>query len=284
MKLILALCLFVSLNAHALDLREYFPENATIKLTKANGAESTRYTFDKAPIGYLNLYNAYLKLNKPGYHYTWKKEYKQGSLWCAKTVGILFMGDDQSITEVGDWMARGGDGCTPNTVFGYRTLNTNIPTGLSWAGGIVETNTISQDTIGGPFQLNGYQAFSKAGIIEELPTYTPPYGRLNGVWAAGNGTTYNDVVHIVMYHGTKNASSSQVRCGHIAPISANGAYYQSYKNYNSYAIELWLAKGVGIIQENTPFIEDASYWGGAFPNCSGGVFSEQYVWSKFIDQ
>jgi hypothetical protein len=291
MKALLWLLLTFSINVYALDLREYFPANSVVKLNLANGNENTRYTFSSNASSFNTLYSTYLDINRAGYLYYWKKEYKNTTGWCAKTFGIMRMGDDKSVIEVGDWMARGGDGCTPNTVFGYKNFSTNTNTGLIWSpangltttAAIHEMNTVSQNAPGEPYQLNGYQAYSKAGLIKHLPTYTPPYGRdINGNWCAGCSKTYSDVVHIVMYHGTKNATSTNVRCN--APLVADGAYYQSFKNYNSYAIELWIAKDKGIIQENTPFIEDASYWGGAFPNCSGGEFSSDVAWSKYIDE
>lgn len=292
-KFLLSLLLLFSLNAYAIDLREYFPPSYTVKLNTAAGAEHTRYTFTSNPSGYLSLYQTYLDIGKTGTHYTWKKEFKISGSWCAKTVGILFMADDKSVTEVGDWMARGGDGCTPNTVFGYKNFTTNTNTGLLWSPvngltelpAIHEMNTVSQDTPGAAYSLNGYQAFSKTGLIEVLDTYTPPYGRSSsGTWCQGCSKTYTDVVHIVMYHGTKKASTVPVRCSTTSPIAATGAYYQSFKNYNAYAMEIWIAKGKGIIQENFPFVEDASYWGGAFPNCSGGEFSNDVAWTKYIDE
>jgi hypothetical protein len=293
MKYILFALLLVSNLSHAIDLREYFPTSYTSTFRTPSGALSTRYTLTNAPSGYLSLYNTYLNIGKTGYHYTWKKEYYKAGAWCTATVGILFMAEDKSVTEVGDWMSRGGDGCTPNTVFGYKNFTTNSNTGLAWspvdglteAPAIHEMNTVSQDTQGAAYQLNGYQAFSKTGVIEILPTYTPPYGRdSSGNWCAGCSKTYTDVVHIVMYHGTKNATSAPIRCSATSPIAATGAYYQSFKNYNAYGVELWLAKGKGIIQEDFTFVEDASYWQGAFPNCSGSVFSAPHVWTKFIDE
>jgi len=291
MKYLIALLLALSLPAQAVNLTEYFPPSSTVLLTKSDGKENARYTFTQAPQGFIGLYYTFLNINKPGYHYTWRKEYKINGVWCTVTFAVLFMGDDGSVTEVGDWLSSGG-GCTPNTVFGYRDTNTNIPTGLMWspAGGLTtipatsEMDVISQESPGAAFSMKGYQTYSRVGLVEKLDEYTPPYGRdLAGNWCAGCARTYRDVVHIVMYHGTRNASTVPIRCGNL-PISANGPYYQSFKNYNSYAIELWISKSHGIIQENTPFIEDAAYWGGKFPNCSGGLFSEPYRWTKFIDE
>jgi hypothetical protein len=83
-----------------------------------------------------------------------------------------------------------------------------------------------------------------------------------------------------MYHGVKTPNVPAVRC--VGPVSASGAYYQSFKDYSSYAIELWIAKGIGVIQENTPFIEDATYWG--LPNCTGDIFTNPGSWKTYIDQ
>lgn len=142
-------------------------------------------------------------------------------------------------------------------------------------------NVWRQLTPGAAYAYHGSQAYSKTGLVELLDTYTPPYGRdAGGVWGEGNGATFTDVVHVIMYHGTKSATTVPIRCD-TPPVAAQGPYYQSFKNYNSYGIELWIAKDIGIIQENTLFIEDGTYWG--LGNCIAGVFDAPYVWSKFID-
>jgi hypothetical protein len=284
--LLLTLCYGTCTPAYALDLREYFPQSNTVYLKNAGGNDHARYTFTAAPSGFSGLYNTFLSLNKPGYHYVWQKEYWKNGQWCTVTNAVLFMGDDLSVTEVGDWYSA--TPCTPNTVYGYKTAG-GVNTGLEWSpvGGLTEApaikemNTWSQSAPGAVYSHKGYQAYSKTGVIEVLSEYTVPVGDHLGPWGEGNGRTYQDVVHIIMYHGTKKGNTTvPIRCPN-SPISAYGAYYQSFKGYNSYGIELWLAKGIGIIQENTAFIEDATYWG--FPNCIGGVFDDQYEWMTFID-
>lgn len=281
--------LALSASAFAIDLREYFPASNTVLLRTPNGTANARYTFTASPSEFLSVYNTFLTLNKPGYHYTWRKEYWQNGAWCTATYAVLFMADDLSVTEVGDWYAS--TPCTPNIVFGYKTAQSGgANTGLIWAppGGltsipaIAEMFTAAQATPGALYSTNGYKAYSKTGLIEVLATYKPPHGRdVSGTWCAGCAKTYTDVVHIIMYHGTRSPSPVQIRCGMTSPIAANGAYYQSFKDYNSYGIELYIAKDIGIIEERTPFIEDASYWGGAFPNCSGSLFGNNFV--KYID-
>lgn len=266
------------------DLRQYFPDSNTVQLNKAAGESSSRYTLQKSPTGIDNLYTSLLNQNKPGTPYVWRKEYFQSGGWCTATYAALFMADDGSVIEAGDWLAS--TPCTPNVALGYKTAS-GINTGLLWSGpgGLSATPVINemdvwrQNVPGGAYQKSGVKAFSKTGLVEKYACYTVPYGRNEaGEWGR-NGRTYEDVIHIVMYHGTKAGNSTPIRCN--PPVSANGAYYQSYKDYNSYAIELWLAKGVGIIQENTPFIEDGSFWG--MPNCTGDIFQYPGQWTTYID-
>lgn len=270
------------------NLQEYFPSNyALINYAKSTGVNNARYTFQRDPKNGLDgVYNSFMNLNKPGVPYMWRKEYFKNNVWCTETYAILFFGTDGSVTETGDWYA--GSPCTPNVVLGYKTF-AGANTGLIWCpvGGLTTNAVISemdvwrQNTPGAPYTNSTTDAYGKVGLIEHFDNYTVPYGRdLDGNWGEGFGSTYEDVIHIVMYHGTRALTPNPVRC--VGPISAEGAYYQSYKDYNSYAIELWLAKGVGIIQENCPFIEDASPWGMA--NCTGNIFYYPGAWLNYIDE
>jgi len=267
------------------NLQEYFPDYNVIYLNKSDGSLNTRYTLQKTPTPIDNLYTSYMNLGKTGHTYMWRKEYYQSGSWCTTTYAALFMGTDGSITETGDWFAN--TPCTPNVVLGYKTP-AGVNTGLLWAGmgGLSDTATIAemdvwrQNTPGGVYANSGAKAYSKTGVVKVYSEYTPPYGRdACGVWREGGGTTYTDVVQIVMYHGTKRPTSTPIRC--VGPISANGVYYQSYKDYNTYAIEMYLAKGIGIIQHNTPFIEDGTFWN--IPNCNGDMFNSPGAWVTYID-
>lgn len=271
------------------DLREYFPDSKQSTFRKTDGSLQSRYTFTKANAGFDGLYNGYYSQGVPGYHYEWQKEYQVGGTFKTATYCILFMADDKKVTEVGDWLNIGYPNTDSYGLFGYKNQGTSVNTGLGWsdAGGLTltpyvkEMDVWNQATSGAAYTYKGYQAYSKSGLIEHLDSFTPQFGRdSGGTWGEGRAQTYNDVLHIVMYHGTKNASTVPLRCN-TPPLGAKGAYYQSFKNYNSYAIELWIAKDVGIIQERTTFVEDGSYWG--VSNFNGDIFSAPNSWTSFID-
>ena len=276
-QLLLLLCSFHFLaSAQAVDtvdLGAYLPESNQVVLSKASGAPHARYTFTKSHSGFTGLYASLMDQGKPGYHYVWQKEYMIAGSWCTKTYAILFVGQDGSVKEVGDWLSQGSS-CSPSIAFGYRDW-WNKPTGLVWVppGGLKgsavasEMHVAAQASPGAAYAINGYRAFSKTGLVEVLPSMT--IGQF----------TFRNVVHLVMYHGTRSPTPTPVRCDH-QPTTASGSYYQSFKDYSSYAIELWLAPGVGVIKENTPFIEDASYWGAG--NCIGQIFEPEKSWATFI--
>lgn len=277
MKVLLFLLAFCA-NCHATESLDYFPETTTY-LTSASGQKQSKYTVFSDNVWLDNIYFTHFNLNKTGHPFYWRKEYWINNQWCTSTYAVLFAGTDQSVYEVGDWLAS--TPCTPNVLLGYKSNGS--PTGLIWhlsdsnLETLAEMNVWRQNTPSSAYAYSGNQAYSKTGLVEHLETFTPKFGRLNGVWAEGNGTTYNDVVHMVLYHGTrKDTNQVTVRCN--APLIADGAYYQSFKNYNSYAIELWLAKGVGIVQERTTFIEDGSYFG--TPNCTGYIYNKAFEWYK----
>jgi hypothetical protein len=285
-KLLIALLFFCNF-AHAIDLRAYFPVTTNTYLS-ANGTNNARYTFSQD--GSFNaFYNAFFNLNKAGEVMVWKKDYWING-WCTKDYGLIFKGADQSMTEVGDYVTTGNAvGCAPSVAFGYKTFDSPPKnTGLNWSpsgGSFInvayygEMQIFSQATVGAAYTASG-QAYSKAGVIEVLPTFKAAFGRgADGVWCAGCGKPYTDVVHMVMYHGSKVASTVKVECGTFAPLTANGVYYQGFKNYNGYAIELWLDKTKGIIQEVIPWIADGSYFG--YPNCTYNTNDNGLA--KFID-
>lgn len=284
---ILAL-LFSTLTHAQIDLREYFPASGQTILKTALGNDHARYTYYDNPAGYQGLYDGFFNQGKAGIHAVWVKEYKVNGVWCVSTHAVLFKGTDKSVTEVGDW-TKSTIPCVVDTAFGYK--KNGVPSGLIWspAGGItdnevtIELNVFSQGQSGAAYADYGYQAYSKSGLISTYASYTAAVSTtdtIRGTWAQAG--TYNDVIKIVMYHGTKYGDSSPLARCENKIVSSNGAYYQSFKNYNSYAIVLWLAKGVGVVKEQLLYGESNGYWG--IPDCSGYSFKKPYQWSSAIAQ
>ena len=249
-----------------IDLRKYFPDSSTVVLNNSYGMPHARYTFTRAPDGFKPLYDAYLKVPKAGHHYVWQKEYMTAGVWTTATYGILQICDDGSVREVGDWLHLGGG---QFGVFGYRVGEAH--SGLVWCppGGLTgeaqydEMETISQAYSGAALTRNGSRCYSESGLIDVIPSMKV------------GGVTYRDVCHMVMYHGVSIPGRTPVKAGKL-PLVANGVYYRNRSEWDEYAIELWLAEGVGIIRERTPFIENASWWN--LPDFVGDLFGSAGVW------
>ena len=258
-----------------IDLASYLPANKSTTLGMS-GVVVSRHTFVKNASWLQGLYDLLFNLGKTGNVCAWIKETKVGAAWRVETYGVLFIGDDGSVTEVGDWLM----GANPNRAFGYQKYGTATPTGLVWAGvggltkatdgsDFAEMDVVDQSSNGQSYTKKGAKAYSKAAAIEVLPTMTI------------NGVAYNDVLHLGMYHGTYVPSYPNIQQSpeHM-PFLANGMYHLSVDGWNTYAMELWIAKGVGIIAEKVPYIEDGIYWG--YQNNIGSLYSTNGFQAKEI--
>jgi hypothetical protein len=136
-----------------------------------------------------------------------------------------------------------------------------------------------------PFVTSAAMAWSKNVVQETLPTFAPAYGRSDkGVWGAGNGKMYTNVIRLIFYHGVHLPGQVDVNCA--ARVKTNNPRYKGlYFNfpagpnspgYNSYVSEFYLAPGKGIIQESLLYIEKGGGYFKYAPNdCTAGVlFSE----------
>lgn len=262
------------------DLRPYFLNIAKSHVfRKPSGVAYSNYTIVPASADFSSLYNKYFDQKKPGQQIVWRKQYAHaGGTWCTATYANLFLGDDMSVTEVGDWYAEKGS-CTPNVAFGYKSPDGKSNDGLAWApvGGFVgngsatkfEIQTIRQLVAGGAYVNSGYRAYNITGLVKLLPTFTPAYGNKDGTgWRLGGGKTYTNVVRIIFYHGTRQPGQTNFsRCSNLDSSWGFAPYYRPQAGYNSYVSEYYMAEGVGFIQES--FISNESEYWGAGLICKG---------------
>lgn len=294
-----------------IDLGRYFPKQYTRNLArKADGSLYSDYRFYTATASFgasfLQLYSMFFDQGKIGQLRIWEKRYFPDNELCVKTYAQLFFGDDLSVTEVGDWYADVPK-CNPDIAFGYGSPGGGNG-GLAWSGPGGLSSPASQNLAGrstlktnlsirrqaspGAAYLDyggsGYKAWNETVVVETLATFSPAYGRSSaGVWGAGLGKIYNNVVRLVFYHGTQSPGKNDIVC----QSQASGAVAQLYRHqpgYVSYASEYYLAPEIGIIQETFLYVEDASYWGG-ISNCSGvaldaNTTASKQKWASYIDQ
>lgn len=269
------LLLMLSLSpsiALAVNLQEYLvPSSHTY--ASAGGYEGTRYTFSKGSSTFTKLYKKHWKAKRTGSLYTWSKDFKVNGVFKHKVTQPLWYGLDESVIELGGVKAKG---ITSYSKGGSKT-------GLYWSGkGGLSPNFVTNTMA---VLVNnssiGMQAYSRVKLVELLPEYTPEYGKdANGVFARGNSRTYTNVVHLIMYHGT-NRGDKPIRCWNKPRLSDSTVEYIPMKNYNSYTMELWIAKGVGIIKHVVPYIEDGhTTWGQ--PNCIGNIYSGNETYTNYL--
>ncbi len=284
----------------AYDPRRYWVAGREL-FVRANGTYFGAYIFQEhanlsESIGW--VYNTYLNQGQSGKVMSWAKYYPTGNGgYCVPTYGILLLGDDQRVTETGDWFAPANDSCNPSVPFGYRVSGT--PTGLFWAepGGYVaqaspptrEMNVWRGET-NSPFAQTNFDAFSRLVVVEHLDRFQPAYGRNNGsAWAKGNAAVYTDVIHLILYHGVRNNSAPTLkRCGQgglPGVQSQHSSLYVSQPGYESYAMELYLAAGKGIVQESLLFNE-LDYWdsGTQDNTCHGSIMdgdASGWTWYRY---
>ncbi|MGE4133973.1 MAG: hypothetical protein AB7F86_20215, partial [Bdellovibrionales bacterium] len=243
------------------------------------------YRFYPATVDFDKLYRARFDLLKPGRLLVWEKMYAPNNETCIPTYAQLFLGEDKSVTEVGDWYAN--NGCNPDVAFGYSDPTFTRPDGLAWSApgglknlaakeGLGIKRQISSTSDYQDFGWSGYKAWNHTVLKEFLATYTPAFGRSSaGVWGKSHSKTYHDVIRIIFYHGTQEPGQQPIHC-------AAQAGYVSKPGYHTYASEFYLAKGIGIIQESLLYTESGSYWN--MPNCSGQLMdNSEAKWTSYID-
>ena len=285
------------------DLRAYLaPTGEPRRYRLASGALYATYVFAEATPDFQRLYESTFDQGLSGRLVTWQKIYDSPAPGCTSTYAQLWLGDDLSVTEVGDWFAT--DGCSPSIAFGYRTLDHASASGLVWssAGGLTAVRSSAREVAvfyqrgpGGAYEDGGAEAYSRVVLLERFAQWTAPYGRGPGRdWEPGAGRTYDDVVRVLFYHGVRDADlraglRRPMRCSDADydPTSPLGALVLSFSDYESYAIELHLARGRGIVREALGFNE-TGYWGAA--NICRGAFmgrdadASTAAWAAYLDE
>ncbi len=274
-----------------IDLRLYFPKEAlTTAHRRADASSYSTYSYFPANDAFQSMYGSLFTLGNPGDLYVWSKGYNAG---CVTTYAQLFLGEDKSFTEVGDYLAN--DQCKPSVALGYGNylsgndgLAWSAPGGLPRPGGTGTTaekyglSVRRQNLAGDAYLSAGALAWNQTRIVEVLPSYQPPYGRSQGVWGAGLAKTYSNVVRLVLYHGTYVPKQKAIASCKVDPSWAYSRFYYSLSGYHTYASEYYVAEGKWIIQESTLYIEDGGYWG--LSDCIGLSLDKRADWVSYIDE
>lgn len=265
-------------SQRGIDLQQYFPKSyAKIRFVKWSGEFSQEYRFSPGDSFFQTIYNDHQTLNTPGSLLVWEKRANDGSAGpdqldgnCLETYGMLWMGADKSITEVGDWFSMAHQ-CKPSLVFGYRDARTDQNGGLRWSGpGGLSTSGITsvvwpkiQGFAGGPLNSSSWLAYSYSALVGVLPTFTLDYGRdESGKWVKGAGRTYQNVAQIVFWHGVKDTGDPSFKTPNCAtdPTWPYRNWYHSKPGFKSYAFLFYLAPGEGPVRMDFLFNETDNYF------------------------
>ena len=251
------LLFFIAFTCQAANLGDYFPQNRVSYYADSNGNMTARYGFEKHSPG---LQKAF-KFKKGGTIGGWDKSYFNGSYFQHIVVQPLYFGNNQSVIELGGLKNEGK--------VTYKIGD--ISTGLYWSapGGLSYGYRTKQMDVYVNGNHGDLRAYSRTRLIEQLPSYTLEHG---------NRQTYQDVVHIVFYHGTKTTAHDIVRCFDKQVLNAENQPYIAMKGYNSYAVELWLARGIGVIKERQIFSEQRE----GERNCAGNMFDGGENWTNYL--
>ncbi len=300
-----------------IDLRPYWTAaGSTQTFRRANGDVYGWYRFaeEEAPGDFFNLYASFYDQRTPGRLVSWQKAYPGADGPNTATYGLLWFGDDGYVTEVGDWYNASVE-CGATDFFvplGYRELDSPTNSGLTWSppGGVVaelsperEVRVFRRSCGANDYRYFGYDAYSAVRLVAHHDTWQAPYGRdAEGVWRAGAGRVYEDVVQLLFLHGTRSPAITRgeetpARCGPetLDPAYGRAALYRSFSNYETYAIEAYLARDVGYVQEALLFTE-SDYFNVRAPDgtvlvdnvCKGAIMGRDHetaeaLWAATLD-
>jgi hypothetical protein len=206
---------------------------------------------------------------------------------CLTEYDFWHFGDDGSIVEAGSYAnpdMRPADGCEiPAGGSSYWDYTTGQLSGLGMSGPGLLTKGIPHKnfnvTNSSPALVaagnHKFKLFSDSRLINVYPRFQPAYGRsAQGVWAKGNGKIYENVAHIIFYHGGEphpmqiTTSDKLYACSNVQSLNPDASKYVNFPGYNAYASEYYLAPGKGVIQTSFLYSESDAFQG---PHCTKGT-------------
>lgn len=237
----------------AVDLREYMPANGQLVYANDNGQLAARFTFFKNG----NQCKRFTK--KKGQCVGWRKEYRPAGKWLQATTGLMHYGDDGSLGECGDKRPAHRDG--GETIF-YQRGNQFDCLPFANAGGLDFSWTNKTMAVKGTSDaVKSQRVFLMSRLVEVMPECT-----LQG----GNRKTYRDCIRIIVLHGS--TEKRMASCNGEPLWQAGPVQYRKIAGYNTNAMEYVLAKGVGIIEKLTPYVENEPGHRG-HDECQGYMFN-----------
>lgn len=300
--------------AQSVDMRQYWPSNSylvqkwrnyegklyTKRVTKPNADVMMYWYPDKSGDRYAREDHYPIEYGSEitCYHSTWGMR---------KGVGA-----DKSVIETGDafpplprpcsltsdtWWIGGGSGqyygsTGRSGIFQGKASGNNVGEPWYTESDVATYFTASRETTAPTFNP-GIKVWSSHRVLAVWPNYSPTYGRkTDGTWggliASGfsnvspSQVRYNNVVELLFVHGVKAPNQAQTD-----PCVSTGSRPPNF-NYKPGYITFWqkvyLAPGVGVVQEETMFDERPDGL-----NCKGteDLTSPAYLklyWTNYFDQ
>ena len=122
-----------------------------------------------------------------------------------------------------------------------------------------------------PTLLSGTTVWGGIRLYAKYNTYAPGYGRLSGIWGAGRGKTYSNVVAMLFVHGTSPGSGTHPESPNCQ--SNRPAWANHVAGSTSYWEIILYAPGYGEIEEKVMFDERSCSGTDSIGNASEGYHS-----------
>ena len=182
--------------------------------------------------------------------------------WCLAATQPFAIWNDGAVREMGGISLYGQDVCVKtlaesqsNGAQYVRYVNMSRIVGLKW--GAKFGNSVNSGFDGSyhiEVQVGGVKtglAWSSSAVVKRYETFAPEYGvnKDTFLWGDTNTRAYHDVIEVLFYHGTS-----------IDDLSTHDGFgmKRMIPGYASYAVKMWFAKGIGMIQQQVYMAETGS--------------------------